>query len=97
MYGVISYYPPIIGQVYMLVYHQFIHCPRLASHLMCPMQIQMVGVRINELPKFLEEDPYENTHAIIVDDPMNPNQPLIIQLVLKGIASYLPSRKLRAS
>ena len=30
--GAISYDHPISGQVYMLVYHQSIHCPRLANH-----------------------------------------------------------------
>ena len=34
IYGTIAYVHPISGQVYMLVYHQDIHCPRLTSHLM---------------------------------------------------------------
>ena len=48
------------------------------------MQSQMTVVRINEFSKFLAEGPDEKTHAIIVDDPLNPNKPLIILLVLKG-------------
>ena len=68
----IAYNHPITGKLYMLVYHQAIYCPRLTSHLMCPMQSRMSGVIINEIPKFLAEDSYENTHAIIVDDPLNP-------------------------
>ena len=47
------------------------------------MQSRIAGVRINKLPKFLAEDPYEKAHAIIVDDPMKPNVPLIIPLLLK--------------
>ena len=39
--GAISYDHPISGQVYMLVYHQSIHCPRLISNLMCAMQSWM--------------------------------------------------------
>ena len=97
IYGAISYYHPISGNIYMLVYHQVIHCPRLENHLTCPMQIPMAGVRINELPFFFAEDTDEKTHAIIVDDPLNPNQPLIIMLVLKGVTSYFPYRKPRAS
>ena len=81
----------------MLVYHQAIHCPRLTSHLMCTMQSIIVGVIINELPKFLEEDPDEKTHAIIVDDPLNPNKPLIIPLSLKGVNIYFPYKKPKAS
>ena len=61
------------------------------------MQIWMEGARINDLPKFLAEDPDEKTHEIIVNDPQNPNEPLIIPLVLKGITSYFLSRKPKAS
>ena len=81
----------------MLVYHQAINCPRLISNLVYPIQSRMTGVRINELPKFLAEDPDEKMHAIIVDDPLNPNEPLVIPLALKGVMSYLLSRNLRAS
>ena len=64
---------------------------------MCPMQSRMAGVINNELPKFLAEDLDEKTHAIIVDDPLNPNEPLIILLALKGFKIYFPSRKTNAS
>ena len=90
--GSIAYYHPISGQVYMLVYHQAIHCPRLTSHLMCSMQSRISGVIINELPKFFAEDPDEKIHAIIVDDPPNQNEPLIVLLAFKGVPSYFSSR-----
>ena len=48
----IKYDHPMSGKFYMLVRHKVIHCPRLANQLMCPMQIQISGVRINELPNF---------------------------------------------
>ena len=57
----------------------------------------MSGVRINDLPKFLAEDTDEKTHAIIVDDPLNTNEPLIIPLVLKGVTSYFMYRNPIAS
>ena len=57
----------------------------------------MAGVRINEMTEFLEEDPDEKTHTIIVDDPLNPNDPLIIPLALKDVTIYFPSGKPRAS
>ena len=53
----------------------------------------MSGVRINELPKFLAKDPNENKHAIIFNEPLKLNQPLIIMLVLNGVTRYFPSRK----
>ena len=71
--GSIEYDHLTNGQVYMLLYHQDIHCPRLTSQLMCLMQIHIAGDRINELPKFLAEDPDEKTHAIISNDPLNPD------------------------
>ena len=83
--GAIAYDHTIIGKVYMLVYRQAIHCPKLKNHLMCPMQSQMAGA----------EDPDEKTHAIIVNGLLNPNELLIIPLVLKVVNSYLPSRKPR--
>ena len=64
---------------------------------MCTTQSRMVGVSINELPKFLAEDPYKKAHAIIVNDPLKPNKPLIIPLVLKGVTSYFPSSNPRES
>ena len=64
---------------------------------MCLMQSRMAGVRINDLPKFLEDGIDEKTHTIIVDDPLNPNETLIILLVLKGVTSYFLSRKSIAS
>ena len=57
----------------------------------------MAGVRINELPKFSAEDIDEKTHAIIFDDPLKSNEPLIIPLVLKGFTSDFLSRKSRES
>ena len=93
----VSYDHPISGQFYMLVYHQAIHCPRFTSPLMCPMQSRMAGVRINELSKLLSEDPDENTHAIIVNDLLNLNEPLIILLALKGVTSYFLFRKPKVS
>ena len=57
----------------------------------------MVGVKINELPKFLAEDIDENTHAIIFNDLLNPNKPPIIPLLLNRITSYLPYREPRES
>ena len=70
--------------IIMLVYHKAIHFPRLKSHLMCPMQSWMAGVRINEFPKFLAENPDEKTHTIIVNDPLNLNELLTIPFALKG-------------
>ena len=57
----------------------------------------MAGVRINEIPKFLAEEKDYNTHSIIANGPLNPNEPLAIPLVLKGVKSYFPSRNTMSS
>ena len=95
--GAIAYDQTISGKVYMFVYNQAIHCPILTSHLMCPIQSQMAEVIINDIPKLLEEDPDDKTHAIIVDDPLNLNERLNVPLALKGVTSYFPYRKPKAS
>ena len=53
------------------------------------MQSPIAGFRINELPKYLVDYPDEKSHAIMVDDPLSPNEPLIMPLVFKGFTSYL--------
>ena len=50
--GAIAYDHPISKQVYMLLHHQKVHCPRLSNHLMYLMQSHTEGVRINEHPIF---------------------------------------------
>jgi hypothetical protein len=36
--GAIAYDHPITGKVYILVFHQAIHCRLMDNHLICPMQ-----------------------------------------------------------
>ena len=64
---------------------------------MCLIHSRMSGVRINDLPKFLEAYSDEKTHVIIVYDPLDPKEHLIILLALKGVTSYFLSRKPKAS
>ena len=81
----------------MLVYHQVINCVILANQFMCQMHSRMARLKIKELPILLAEDPVEKTRTIIVNDPLNLNQPLIIPLMLKGATSYFPSRRPKSS
>ena len=81
----------------MLVYHQAIYCSILTSYLIRKIQSRIAGVRTNELPKFLVEDMDENMQKIIVDDPLSPNEPLIIPLASKGVTIYFQYRKPKES
>ena len=91
--GAVAYDHPVTGQIYILEYHQVVHHKALRNHLMCPMQSRVVGVKINELPKFLADKPDNETHAVVMNDPLDPQEPLIIPLQLKGVTSYFPIRK----
>ena len=55
--GAISYDHMISGQVYMLVYSQFIYGAIIPNNFLCLVQIWMAGESINELPNFLAEYP----------------------------------------
>ena len=54
------------------------------------MQIIIQGVKINELPNFLCTDPYDETHAIVAEDPLDSYDKLIIPLSLKVLTRYFP-------
>jgi hypothetical protein len=55
--GVIGYVHPSDGKDYYLVIHQAIRNPSLQHNLLCPMQLRVNDIIINEQPKFMAEDP----------------------------------------
>ena len=69
--------------------HQAIEVPTLNHHLLCPMQCQVIGVVINECPKFLCPSPTQRDHALIVTDPDDIESELIIPLQIKGVTPFL--------
>ena len=91
--GAVVYDHPVTGQVCILEYHQVIYHKALWNHLMCPMQSRVIGVKINKLLKFLAYKSDSETHTVIIDDPLDPQEPLIIPLQLKSVTSYFPIRK----
>ncbi len=87
--GVVAYTDPTTGEEYHLVINQAIHIPHLDHHLLCPMQCRVNDVRVNETPRFLVEDPTDNTHALIIADPDDPLQTITLRLALRGVTSLL--------
>jgi hypothetical protein len=75
-----------------LIINQAIHIPHLDHHLLCPMQCRMNDVTVNNLPKFLAANPTDQTHALTINDPNNPLQPVILPLTLRGVTSLLKVR-----
>lgn len=69
--SVVAYDHSQTGQTYMLVVNQAIEVPHLQHHLLCSMQCRMNGIKLNDRPKFLADDPDESTHVLLVLDPSN--------------------------
>ena len=47
-----------------IVLHQAIHVPTMDSNLNCPMKVRMNDVKLDDKPKFLTEDPTDESYAI---------------------------------
>ena len=81
----VAYDDPRSGKVVVLVIHQALYFPEMQRCLLCPMQLRLNDVVINERPKFLTSHPTEQDHAIVVED-------LLICLSIKKVASYFDAR-----
>ena len=90
--GALAYDHPHSGETFHLVVNQAIHIPHLDHHLLCPMQCRVNDVIVNETPKFLAQDLTEHSHALTVQDPINPVQTVILPLALRGVTSLLNVR-----
>ena len=81
----IAYDDPRSGEVFILIIHQALYFGDMSHCLLCPMQLRLNDVVINEQPKFLMHHPTEKDHAIIAEN-------LLIPLELNGITSFFPGR-----
>lgn len=88
----LAYDHPVSGEVVILMLHQAIHIEHLDHNLLSPMQLRLNDVKVNDVPKFLTEQPTDETHAIVVagDDL---DDILLIPLSLEGVTSMFPTRK----
>jgi hypothetical protein len=86
--GALAYNDPTTGEVIMLVIHQAIYIEELTNHLLCPMQLRMNDLSINEEPKFCLANPTDDTHAITIK-----HEDIRIPLSLNGVTSYFVTRK----
>ncbi|KAL3786440.1 hypothetical protein HJC23_011021 [Cyclotella cryptica] len=76
------------GDHLILMINQAIYVPEVDHCLLCPMQCRINGVEINEVPRFLTQDPTTSTHSICLPDPTDAVHPYIIPLQLEGVVSY---------
>jgi hypothetical protein len=80
--GAVAYTDPSTGRTLLLLIHQAIHIPHLDHHLLCPMQCRVNDVTVNETPKFMVNDPTDQTHALTLSDPVHPSQTITLPLEL---------------
>ena len=86
-----AYDDPTTGEVWQLVVNQAIYAPTMPNSLLCPMQMRMNDVVINECPRCVATDPTDDTHTIRargMDGTITR-----IPLTVKGVTSCVLIRK----
>ena len=68
--------------------NQAILVPEMDHCLLCPMQCRVNGVEINDIPKFLSQNPTTLSHSIVIADPTDEVHPYTIPLRLEGIVNF---------
>ena len=86
--GALAYNDPNSGAAIMLIVHQAISVTTMSNNLLCPMQIRMNDVELNDTPKFLTENPMNKTQAISGRD--QDGREHTIPFTLCGVTSYIP-------
>ena len=86
-----AYDNPTSGKTVIIVIHQAIHVPMMECDLICPMQVRMNDVKLDDEPKFLTDDPTNESHAISSEDDIGTL--ISITLELKVVTSYSLTRK----
>ena len=75
----------------MLIVHQAILVTTMSNNLLCPMQIRMNDIELNDTPKFLTKNPTSKTHGISGLDQDSHEH--IIPFTLRSVTSYIPTPK----
>lgn len=89
----LAYDDPTDGTTRIVVINQAIEIPHLDKHLLCSMQMRMNDVRVDEIPKFLTDNPTDDTHAVVFPhEEDGKGDALRVPLSLHGVTSYFPVR-----
>ena len=76
------------GKSVILVIRNALHLQNMDTNLIPPFMMRLAGLKIDECPKFLSDDPNENNHSIY-----SPEHDFRIPLQLDGIISFMPTRR----
>jgi hypothetical protein len=87
----IAYDMPDSGETIILLVNQAIYNPNVQHNLLCPLQLRLNDITVNERPKFLTANPTDQDHVIIVRSP--DDDELRIPLHLRGTTSCFPTRR----
>ena len=88
----LAYDDAVTGQTVILIVNQAIYIPDLTHNLLSTMQLQLTDVQVNDVPRFLTEQPTEHTHLLVIPIK-NSDMPYVIPFTIKGVASTFPTRK----
>ena len=89
-FGSISYDCPTTGEVFILEVHQAILIYHPHNNILCPMQMRMYEIKVNDIPKYFTENTTYQKHSIVMHVQW---ETLLIPLHLHGVTSYFTSRK----
>ena len=84
--AVVAYDDPVSGEPILLQINQAVYIPTVRSNLLCPMQVRLHDVKVDECPKFLSDNPTDKTHAIVLNE--GEDDEYLIPLSLNGVTSY---------
>ena len=76
------------GHKYLCLIRNALYVPEMRECLIHPIMMRLVGIEVDECPKFLSPNPSINNHSIKF-----PDHDLRIPLKLHGVISYLPCRR----
>ena len=76
------------GTFHVLVIHNALYIKDMEVNLIPPMMMRLDGIKVNECPKFLSDQPSINDHCAYF-----PDHDIRISFLLEGIVSYIPTRK----
>eukprot|EP00978_Attheya_sp_CCMP212_P048981 scaffold599524_cov63-Attheya_sp.AAC.1 len=80
----LAYDDPTTGEVIILVIHQAIYIPTMDHKLVCPMQLRMNEVMMDDCPNVLHSDPMDEMNAIKLPG-MDKEDDYLIPLSLQGV------------
>ena len=86
----VAYDCPMTGEFFIIEINQKILIDHFHNNLLCPMQMRMYDVKVNDIPKYLTDNPTDQTHSIVFHES---GETLLIPLHLHGVTSYFTSRK----